>query len=526
MLYSESRKNRQKGYYQLTAIFFVACLYLAASCQNNATQAEVASQQRLHLLEDSAQDAQTCLEHYLSISGDTILADRMARRYYQNEGEWLWMTAQDTTRMVSADSLANYLRRKAKEMGFSPDAFFADSIQNMLSHFQDLDFDSTGVSVSQTMASLELTVTKAYLRYAVGQRYGFMNPHKVLNFLDERKGGGYRIVYDIDLEQPVDHYEQEVLTHAAEEDPTTFLESCETRHPLYHRLMDKLSTDSTEEGRLRIICNMERLRWRHVRTPNSDERYIFVNIPSQQLWAISPDSVFSMRICCGAWKTKTPLLSSQIRLIQLNPEWNIPGSILRDEVSPHAGDSAYFARNHYFIIQRSTGDTVSAKNVTASQLRSGGYRVAQHSGPRNSLGRLIFRFNNQFDVYLHDTNNKSTFNNERRTVSHGCVRVQRPFDLAMFLLPQADEWLLDKIRMNIDMQPESDKGKKYKKEHAEDENPIAGIKMNSTGVSPNVPLFIDYYTLYPNPENDELEVWRDRYEYDIQIAKTIKPFLP
>jgi hypothetical protein len=96
----------------------------------------------------------------------------------------------------------------------------------------------------------------------------------------------------------------------------------------------------------------------------------------------------------------------------------------------------------------------------------------------------------------------------------------------MFLLPQADEWLLDKIRMNIDMQPESDKGKKYKKEHAEDENPIAGIKMNSTGVSPNVPLFIDYYTLYPNPENDELEVWRDRYEYDIQIAKTIKPFLP
>jgi len=496
------------------------------SCQINTPQAEIASQQRLCLLEDSAQDAQMHLEQFLSHNNDSLLADRMARQYYLNEGEWLWVTAQDTTRMASADSLANYLRRKSKEMGFSPDAFFADRIQNTLTHFKNLDFDSTGVSVSKTMASLELTVTKAYLRYAVGQRYGFMNPHKVLNFLDERKGGGYRIIYDIDLEQPADDYEQEVLAHASDENPTAFLDSCETRHPLYRRLMEMLPTVSTEEGRQRIICNMERLRWRHVSTPSPNDRYVFVNIPSQQLWAVAPDSVFSMRICCGAWKTKTPLLSSQIRLIQLNPEWNIPGSILRDEVSPHAGDSAYFARNHYFIIQRSTGDTVLAKNITASQLRSGGYRVAQHSGPRNSLGRLIFRFNNQFDVYLHDTNNKSTFNNERRTVSHGCVRVQRPFDLAQFLLPQADEWMLDKIRMNIDLQPESDKGKKYKKEHAEDENPIAGIKMNTTGVSPTVPLFIDYYTLYPNPENDEMEVWRDRYEYDIQIAKTIKPFLP
>ncbi|MDE6689307.1 MAG: hypothetical protein K2J86_05435, partial [Prevotella sp.] len=99
-------------------------------------------------------------------------------------------------------------------------------------------------------------------------------------------------------------------------------------------------------------------------------------------------------------------------------------------------------------------------------------------------------------------------------------------DLAKFVLTEVDEWLLDKIRMNIALQPESEKGKKYKKEHAEDNNPISGIKMNSTNVTPNVPVLIDYYTIYPNPETDELEIWPDRYEYDIQIAKAIKPFLP
>ncbi len=526
MLYSKSRKDCQKSYYQVTGIFIVALITFATACHTNVTPAEVETQQRLRLLIDNVQDANAYLEQIVYHNNDSLSADLTANHYYINGGEWLWINANNITRLTIADSLANFLKQKAREIGFSPNAFLIDSIHNALAHFQNLDFDSTGISVSQTMANLELNLTKAYLRYAIGQRYGFMSPHKALNHLDPRNGGGYRILYDIDIEQPTDDYTSEVLVHAAEQEPTKFLVTCETRHPLYHRLISLLSTDTTTEGRRRILCNMERLRWRHTSIPNANQRYVFVNIPSQQLWAIAPDSVFSMRICCGAWKTKTPLFTSQIRLIQLNPEWNIPGSILRDEVSPHAGDSAYFARNRYFIIQRSTGDTIQPQKVTALQLKSGSYRVAQHSGPYNSLGRLIFRFNNQFDVYLHDTNNKSTFNNERRTVSHGCIRVQRPFDLAKFVLPEADEWLLDKIRMNIDLQPESEKGKKYKKEHAEDNNPISGIKMNSTNVTPNVPVLIDYYTIYPNPETDELEIWPDRYEYDIQIAKAIKPFLP
>lgn len=523
MLYSKNRQDRKESHPALKIFTGIALLLTISACNHLslASEVELADQQRSQILVDSAQNAKLYLEQFVSNQRDSLKADSVADSYYKNGGTWIWI-GEDSSFMQRADNVVSFLNQNVGEMGFAPNAFFTDEIKQHTDHFRKLDFDSTNTSPTQTMAQLELCLSKAYLRYALGQRYGFMNPHNVLNRRDARKGGGYRIVYDIALEQPSEEFINEALQHMSDEQPTAWLQNLESPHPVYQQLKQLLANDSTADGRKRIICNMERLRWRHEQHIGNGEHHIFVNIPSQQLWAVSSDSAFSMRICCGAWRTKTPLLSSQIRLIQLNPEWNIPGSILRDEVSPHAGDSTYFARNRYFIIQRSTGDTIQAKNVTKAQLRSGGYRVAQHSGPRNSLGRVIFRFSNKFDVYLHDTNNRNAFNNEKRTISHGCVRVQRPFDIVQFLLPEADEWQLDKIRMNIDMKPVSERGKKFKKDNTD----ISSIKMNSTGVNPNVPLLIDYYTLYPNPETGEFETWPDRYEYDVLIDKALRPFLP
>ena len=94
----------------------------------------------------------------------------------------------------------------------------------------------------------------------------------------------------------------------------------------------------------------------------------------------------------------------------------------------------------------------------------------------------------------------------------------------MFLLPDADEWLLDRMRMTIDLPPESDKGKEYLEQREEEgeEGPIRF--MSSQSVSPTVPVMIDYYTLYPNPETGVWETWRDRYEYDDQIEKCLKRY--
>ena len=141
-----------------------------------------------------------------------------------------------------------------------------------------------------------------------------------------------------------------------------------------------------------------------------------------------------MRAACGALKTKTPLLSSRINLMQVNPEWVMPMSIVSGDVARHGGDSAYFARHRYYITDRKTGKRLSPKSVTAGMLNSGNYRVAQEGGAGNSLGRIIFRFPNNFSVFLHDTSSPGVFKRDNRGVSHGCVRVQRPFDLAVFMM--------------------------------------------------------------------------------------------
>jgi murein L,D-transpeptidase YcbB/YkuD len=264
---------------------------------------------------------------------------------------------------------------------------------------------------------------------------------------------------------------------------------------------------------------MERLRWRDKKHPETAPRRIFVNIAAQQVWAIGPDSVINMRICCGKPSTKSPLLSSAIERIEVNPEWGIPQSIIRGEVSGHAGDSAYFARRNYYVVG-SGGQRVNPANLSRAELASGRYAVRQRSGAGNSLGRIIFRFPNRFSVYLHDTSSPGAFNNATRTVSHGCIRLQRPMDIACFVLPDADPWFLDQIRLSMDKQPLTDQGREYRRTHS------GAIRLvNNAPVEPNVPVIISYFTEYPNPQTGEMEVWGDPYSYDKILLKAIKPFI-
>ncbi len=527
MLHSESRQGGSQNHCSLNistlrAVFAVLPFVFAACLGSGAQKdAEPTSAQLFAL---NAPSAHECLEQILYTAHDSLQADLMAADYYRNGGDWVWA---ETPEMVSqGDSVVRYLRNHVEAIGFLPDAFCLTQLEADLERLDSLRFDSLNTH-DVVMARTELNLTRAYLRYARGQRYGFMNPTYVLNHLDLRDGrpGDYRQTFDIDIDHPDSLFGERSLSRVADGRAVGYLEGMEPHDTIYDRFIDALRHDSTPEGRRRLICNIERRRWRTHKEHTADGRYIFVNIPAQQLWAVCPDSVFSMRICCGAWSTKTPLMHSAVSRIEINPEWIIPGSILRNDISRRAGDSAYFARNRYFITSRQTGDTLDPRYVTQSQLLSGQYRVAQRSGRGNSLGRIIFRFPNQHAVYLHDTNNRGAFNADRRTISHGCVRVQRPFDLAMFLLPDADEWLLDRMRLSMDLPPESNKGKDYLKQRSEegDTSPIRLIQ--STGVSPRVPVYLSYYTIYPNPETGHLDIWPDRYEYDKQIIKSLHPYL-
>ncbi|HEY8580787.1 MAG TPA: L,D-transpeptidase family protein, partial [Beijerinckiaceae bacterium] len=178
-----------------------------------------------------------------------------------------------------------------------------------------------------------------------------------------------------------------------------------------------------------ILSNMERWRW----LPRDlGETRIEVNIPEFQVRLTRDGKLaHSARVIVGKPETQTPVFSDEMQYLVINPYWNVPPSIIRKEMLPaYAKDPTYFARRGYEVIQR-----------------KGQIIVRQPPGERNALGHIKFMFPNDHAVYLHDTPNRSLFRNDRRAYSHGCVRVDQPFQLAEAILPP--DWSEQRLRRMI-----------------------------------------------------------------------------
>lgn len=419
-----------------------------------------------------------------------------------------------------ADALLAWLQREVPAAGLDPTPFRLDEIAQDLNVVHLLAFDSLDIDINTLLPRLDYNLTHAYLRYAVGQRYGFVNPDRLLNQLDHKsEGKGYFRLFDYEVKAP-DY--TEVIRHLLSDDRMEYLRESTPNDPVYTALQQRLATTTNATERHTLAVNMERCRWQ-LKKPSASERYLLVNLPAQQLWGICPDSVINMRICFGKVRTKTPLLQSDITRVEVNPDWIITPNIIKNEVSGHAGDSAYFARNRYYIVDMSTGDTLNPARVSVSQLKSCRLRVGQRVGAGNSLGRIVFRFPNNFSVYLHDTSNRGAFDLAQRTLSHGCIRLQKPFDLAVFAMPDMDEWETDQLRLSMDIKPKTERGEKYLEEHRDDRRPLRLIRNRS--VKPNLPLYIVYFTAYPNPESGTVEFWSDPYGYDSVITSSARRWL-
>ena len=465
------------------------------------------------------------LEHQMTqlLAADTshYLADQVVRKRYAEikrfEEAPLWFTRMGVS--SDADSLLAFLRREVTHCGLDTAAFWLPQIAEDLFVVRHLAFDSLGVDINELLPRLEYNLSRAFVRYSTGQRYGFVRPDKIFNHLDFKSyGDGYARLFGEEVKAP--DYEAS-LNELQGRSRMDFIYSSQPTNPLFRKLQQRLETSTDTAERRKLAINLERLRWQMKRP--DEPRFVLVNLPSQELWAISPDTMLNMRICCGTTITKTPLLHSAISTIDVNPDWIIPQSIVKNEIARHSGDSAYFARHRYYISDRSSGTRLNPRAVSSAQLESGRLRVGQRGGAGNSLGRIVFRFPNDYAVYLHDTNNRGAFRRDRRTLSHGCVRVEKPFELACFLMPEADEWTLDRLRISIDMKPETERGLNYLTEHAEESKPYRLMRQQS--VSPRVPVYIIYYTAYPNPATGSIDLWPDIYGYDKVIAQEMKSFL-
>ncbi len=205
-----------------------------------------------------------------------------------------------------------------------------------------------------------------------------------------------------------------------------------------------------EQRAEQIALTMERMRWTPLRQA---ARMVVVNVPEFVLRAYEVQDgriqiKHTMKVIVGkAMDTRTPLFDEDMRFIEFSPYWNVPPSIARHETVPRLRtDPGYLERQDMEFVTAS-GQIVT--NVTPEHLDavlSGKWRIRQRPGPKNALGDIKFIFPNNDNIYLHHTPTPGLFERERRDFSHGCIRVEDPVALAMFVLQDDPEWPEERIR--------------------------------------------------------------------------------
>ena len=256
------------------------------------------------------------------------------------------------------------------------------------------------------------------------------------------------------------------------------LKRFESRHGLTpDGVLDRQAADALNvpvEDRIRQIeLNLERWRWL---SPALSDRFILVNIPAFELHAFDGGRpVLRMRVVSGsAARTPTPVFGRAMTQVVFRPWWNVPTSIAEAEIMPAVfRDRGYLRRRNMELVR---GD--------------GGTQLRQRPGPGNALGLVKFLLPNPFGVYLHDTSEDGVFARTRRDASHGCVRVERPFELARFVLAGAPEWSPMRIRAAM----------------------AAGSERHVTLPEP-LPVFITYLTVWADADG-LTRFYPDVYEHD------------
>lgn len=252
-----------------------------------------------------------------------------------------------------------------------------------------------------------------------------------------------------------------------------------------------------------IELTLERWRWlpRGVDTPP-----LIVNIPEFRLHAFRSaedleSEMLSLDVVVGtAVKNDTPLLAVEMSALQFQPQWNVPQSIMRDEIRPKAlKDSTYLARENYELLR---GNTIVP--ITDSNIAKIGYgvRVRQIAGPGNALGRVKFVMPNPEDIYLHDTPSKGLFARVRRDFSHGCIRVSDPAALAAFLLRDNPAWPRSRI-----------------------DSAMAGDRSIWVPLARRVPVYLVYHSAVVL-ESGKAFFYRDVYSHDRALDRALRKGYP
>jgi len=249
---------------------------------------------------------------------------------------------------------------------------------------------------------------------------------------------------------------------------------------------------------------LERFRWLPDQYVNPR---LMVNLPEFLLRGYTADNKldFTMRVVVGQvmGEHQTPVFAHMMRYLVFRPYWTVPVGIARKELVPHMNANKSYLESKSFEVVTAKGQPYP--NYTVKQVEQGSVMVREKPGPKNSLGLVKFMFPNQYDVYLHSTPATQLFNRTRRDFSHGCIRVQKPEDLAVWVLDgqkdkDGEEWDADKVHEAMT--------------DAEHDNHQVNLKTP-------LPIVIFYMTGEVE-EDGEVHFFDDIYHYDEQMEKVLE----
>ncbi len=247
--------------------------------------------------------------------------------------------------------------------------------------------------------------------------------------------------------------------------------------------------------------SLERWRWlpnEYVNAP------LMVNLPEFVLRGYSGNTAsnhntdFTMKVVVGkvVGDHDTPVFTHEMRYLIFRPFWNVPISIIKKELTAHIEKSGvgYLASKNFETVN-GAGEHV---NATAAEVERGGVTVREKPGPKNSLGLVKFMFPNEYDIYLHSTPQPELFERTKRDFSHGCVRVQKPDELAVWVLKRGQavpaDWDLQKVQDAMN----------------------TGEDNHTVGLKQPIPIAIFYLTAHVS-DDGSVHFFDDLYGYDKEL---------
>ncbi|MGO4876806.1 L,D-transpeptidase family protein [Pedobacter psychrotolerans] len=392
---------------------------------------------------------------------------------------------------------------RAGDHGLSPETFKVSKFKSTLAKIHQKTNINNLDAAYQALIELELAASHSITAYSQAIEFGKVSPRRIY-------AQYYTKTKRPDSLSFIKPYQTKNLAF--------FLDSIQPAGADYKMLQQALKQEvlapgcSAEESKRLIAVNLERLRWKNI---PAEDKYVWVNIPEFKLHVIeNGKAALTMKVCVGEGRNQniapsltefddndlekdrpfnreTPQLKSMIHSVQVNPVWNIPESIATNEIVKYAAKDRYYLGNKNIDVFYKGKLVEDPETIDWSAADVGKtYTFKQRPGDDNSLGKIKFLFNNQSSVYLHDTPAKAAFNQPVRAVSHGCVRVEQPLELARALFGTGKKF--DRISTGmVSKDP----------------------KAENISLPKQIPVYLSYYTCWQDTEG-KLKFAKDIYGLD------------